>query len=171
MPMFSRDNTYYRSLVSAYTPTTRRNLKAPYVSFSVARATLSPRATSSLFVTSAVPENVFSPRRGEWSARRSPYWHSHVLVGLTTVTCFEKLGEPPPGLPLPLRLTGCIIPSLFIRVLDQQDPSSSAWYKLGPPGDPILFGESGSAILLNGLEGKQHEHWIWPARPSHGSLK
>ena len=64
MPMFSRDNTYYRSLVSAYTPTARSNLKTPYVSFSVARATLSPRATSSLLVTSAVPQDVFSPRRG-----------------------------------------------------------------------------------------------------------
>ena len=62
--MVSRDNTHYRSLVSAYTPTARRNLKTPYVSFSVARVTLSPRVTSSLLVTPAAPQDVFSPRRG-----------------------------------------------------------------------------------------------------------
>ena len=64
MPMFYRDNPYHRSLASANTPTARRNVRTPYVSFSVARVTLSPRVTSSLLVTPAAPQDVFSPRRG-----------------------------------------------------------------------------------------------------------
>ena len=62
--MFSRDNPYHRSLVSANTPTVRRNIRTRYVSFSVVRATLAPHVTSSLLVTSAAPQDVFSPRRG-----------------------------------------------------------------------------------------------------------
>ena len=97
MPIFSRDNPYHRSLVSANTPTARRNLGTPYVSFSVARATLSPRVTSSLLVTSAAPLGVFSPQSGVECQEVSLLTFARSKVGLTAVTCFDKLGELPPG--------------------------------------------------------------------------
>ena len=134
MPTFSRDNPYHRSLASANTPTARRNVRTPYVSFSVARVTLSPRVTSSLLVTPAAPQDVFSPQPGG----------SGVPGGLPTGTrtFYSRLddrdllrqirGTFTRLTPAARRHGSHHSVSLFDRVQDRQDPSSSAWYRLGP---------------------------------------
>ena len=163
--MFSRDNPYHRSLVSANTPKARRNQSRPkrlgpfHFSFAMrfagARLLYQDTSTSSHSVigtrisepatsrspSPAPPSRLASPRA--CLSRAPPRWVCSVHsrggwvecqeVSLLTVTCFDKLWELPPGSPLPFRVTGRIIPSsLFNRVLYRQDPSSSAWYRLGP---------------------------------------
>ena len=142
MPMFSRDNSYHRSLVSANTQTVRRNLRTHYVSN--LRRPRHPLASRHLKPACHVrhPAGYVQSTTGGGVECQEVFLlaFARSKVRLTTVICFVKVEELPPGSPLPLGVTGRIIPYLSLtasktdKILRHPPGTGSA------PGDPVLFG-------------------------------